>query len=95
MCIYIGNGEKINYWLEAYGNKFSNVLYIVTFYSKYNRDLTFENLVLDTCNLSLENLNNIDGGETFVPGHWYFVAVVVGSPVGSGRYHILKRPLIK
>jgi hypothetical protein len=54
---FYGNGEKINYWLEAY----------------------------DTCNLSLENLNNIDGGETFVPGNWYFVAVVVGSPVGSLR----------
>jgi hypothetical protein len=54
---FYGNGEKINYWLEAY----------------------------DTCNLSLENLNNIDGGERFEPGNWYFVAVVVGSPVEGGR----------
>jgi hypothetical protein len=53
---FYGNGEKINYWLEAY----------------------------DTCNLSLENLNNIDGGETFEVGNWYFVAVVVGSPITSG-----------
>jgi len=53
---FYGNGEKINYWLEAY----------------------------DTCNLSLENLNNIDGGETFAVGNWYFVAVVVGSPLSTG-----------
>jgi hypothetical protein len=53
---FYGNGEKINYWLEAY----------------------------DTCNLSLENLNNIDGGEKFEVGNWYFVAVVVGSPITTG-----------
>ena len=38
----------------------------------------------DTCNLSLENLNNIDGGEAFETGKWYFVAVVVGSPLATG-----------
>ena len=38
----------------------------------------------DTCNLSLENLNNIDGGETFAVGNWYYVAVVVGSPLATG-----------
>lgn len=40
--------------------------------------------VYDTCNDALENLNNIDGGEEFVVGSWYFVAVVVGSPLESG-----------
>ena len=38
----------------------------------------------DTCNDALENLNNIDGGEKFEVGSWYFVAVVVGSPKESG-----------
>ncbi len=39
----------------------------------------------DTCNDALENLNNIDGGEKFEVGSWYFVAVVVGSPRESGN----------
>ena len=53
---FFGNGDSINYWIEAY----------------------------DTCNDALENLNNIDGGEQFVVGSWYFVAIVVGSPAESG-----------
>jgi len=39
----------------------------------------------DTCNQAqLENLNNIEGGQKFIVGEWYHVALVQGSPDPNG-----------
>ena len=38
-----------------------------------------------TCSLVFENLNNIDGGEAYVAGKWYHVAVAMGSSVNSKK----------
>jgi len=55
------------------------VLFALDFYGNTEK-LNYWVEAYDTCNFSLENLNNIDGGEKFEPGNWYFVAIVVGSP---------------
>jgi len=62
----------------------ARVLFALDFYGNGDK-INYWIEVYDTCNLSLENLNNIDGGEKFEPGNWYFVAVVAGSPDRSGR----------
>ena len=59
------------------------VLFALDFYRSGDK-ISYWIEVYDTCNLSLENLNNIDGAESFEAGKWYFVAVVVGSPDRSG-----------
>ena len=60
------------------------VLFALDFYGNGDK-INYWIEVYDTCNLSLENLNNIDGREKFEPENWYFVAVVVGSQDRSGR----------
>lgn len=38
-----------------------------------------------TCTTVFENFNNIDGGENFVAGQWYHVAVAMGSNVNGKK----------